>query len=406
MVQKFRKFYPAGNQKFSFEAFTLIELLIVIAIIGLIASIIAVAILGAKAQARDAERQAELDQIRKGLAFYYIDKGEYPTTTDWISLENEANPETQAFIQKMKPNYLSEIPRDPLYPQEYETGKKYSYQYQATTTKSYELYAKREGGGFFKISSEIDSVVQLTEGPSPWVLTESNCNALDGWYWYVIDDKPACWSKTLGRASWNEGVGDDTDNPGIYACAPEPSSLKSRMEAVSNGEWYKIVSNVNGIDITSVDNGSNGWSKISALAIADCVDGERDLCSIDGCLGNSWSSINLSLRNWAGASGHSALPYCGTDECTTVPANEYTAACAAHSSNDLPLDCYTGRFYGNELICGDGSENDSWIALVGKQDGSMWDIVAHTMGRNNCANQDFNAYTSYDIVSFRVVVRP
>lgn len=146
------------------KSLTLIELLVVIAIVGLIAAIIMVGVSGTQAKARDAKRQAELDQIRKALQFYYISKGQYPITTDWISLE-EDDGTNGPFSQAMKPDYLSTIPRDPLYPQEYESGKKYSYQYQATTTESYEAYAKREQGGFFKISSEPGTIAYLPEGP-------------------------------------------------------------------------------------------------------------------------------------------------------------------------------------------------------------------------------------------------
>jgi len=143
------------------NSFTVVELLLVIAIIGLIAAVIIVATIGARAKARDTKREAELDQIRKSLESYFIDKDKYPTTTDWISLEDESNPETQTFIQKMKPNYLSIIPRDPLY----QPGGEYSYQYIATTTGSYILCVKEERGGFFCFSSATYTGAHSAEKP-------------------------------------------------------------------------------------------------------------------------------------------------------------------------------------------------------------------------------------------------
>ena len=174
---------PPGFRK----SFTLIELLVVIAITGLIVAIVVTTIFGAQARARDAKRESELSVLKKSLEFYYIDKNKYPTTTDWISLEDESNPETQAFSQAMKPNYLSTIPGDPLYPQEYESGKKYSYRYIATTTDSYELYAKREKGGYLKISSELGTIAYTGETPEGAITVTDSFGSWAGGTWSGTD---------------------------------------------------------------------------------------------------------------------------------------------------------------------------------------------------------------------------
>lgn len=60
------------------KGFTLIELLIVIAIIGLIASLSVAAVNNAKQKSRDSRRLSDIKQIQSGLDMYLSDKGFYP----------------------------------------------------------------------------------------------------------------------------------------------------------------------------------------------------------------------------------------------------------------------------------------------------------------------------------------
>ena len=71
------------------KGFTLIELLVVIAIIALLAAIIFIAISRAQASARDTQRKAEIDAIRKSLAVYEAEHGKYPEISTWESLETD-----------------------------------------------------------------------------------------------------------------------------------------------------------------------------------------------------------------------------------------------------------------------------------------------------------------------------
>ncbi len=60
------------------KAFTLIELLIVIAIIGLLSTLSIVALNSARARARDARRVADVKQSRTALEMYYNENNTYP----------------------------------------------------------------------------------------------------------------------------------------------------------------------------------------------------------------------------------------------------------------------------------------------------------------------------------------
>ena len=60
------------------KGFTLIELLVVIAIIGLLASVVLLALNSARQKSRDAKRLADVRQIASALELYFNDNSTYP----------------------------------------------------------------------------------------------------------------------------------------------------------------------------------------------------------------------------------------------------------------------------------------------------------------------------------------
>lgn len=70
------------------RAFTLIELLIVITIIGILAVALIPKIAGAPGRARDAQRKADLNTIAVALEAYYSDFGKYPDEVTAPCLDN------------------------------------------------------------------------------------------------------------------------------------------------------------------------------------------------------------------------------------------------------------------------------------------------------------------------------
>jgi prepilin-type N-terminal cleavage/methylation domain-containing protein len=79
------------------RGFTLIELLVVIAIIGLLASIISVSLVAARAKGRDAKRIADLRSLQLSLEEYYNDHSYYPVSLSAL----------------VSSNYLTNLPTDP-----------------------------------------------------------------------------------------------------------------------------------------------------------------------------------------------------------------------------------------------------------------------------------------------------
>jgi len=63
------------------RGFTLIEVLVVISITGLLASIVLVALKDARGKSRDTKRKSDLHQMQTALELYYNEHNEYPNWT-------------------------------------------------------------------------------------------------------------------------------------------------------------------------------------------------------------------------------------------------------------------------------------------------------------------------------------
>jgi type II secretion system protein G len=89
-VKEMKKFIGGGccGKK---KGFTLIELLIVVAIIGLLATLAILSLTSAQAKARDTKRVADLKSLQNGIEMYYNDNSHYPyltaASTTWANLQ-------------------------------------------------------------------------------------------------------------------------------------------------------------------------------------------------------------------------------------------------------------------------------------------------------------------------------
>ena len=89
---------PRTFKKYS--GFTLVELLIVIAIIGILISIGLASFSRAQKQAKDGEKKANIESIRGALEQYYADNNQYPVTLTWVD-DLEGNPGPTVYIREV-----------------------------------------------------------------------------------------------------------------------------------------------------------------------------------------------------------------------------------------------------------------------------------------------------------------
>src|ERR1700683_4107972 len=67
------------------QGFTLIELMVVILILGLLATLVVQNLRSATDKAKRVKAQADIAQIKSGLDRYYLDAGSYPTSDQGLN---------------------------------------------------------------------------------------------------------------------------------------------------------------------------------------------------------------------------------------------------------------------------------------------------------------------------------
>lgn len=145
------------------KGFTLIEMLIVVAIIGMLAVASTQNVGQAVAKARDTRRKADVKAISDAFEMYYQDNGSYPALGD---------PNSQQGVDWLGNNlkkYIGKAPLDPT-----NTGA-YYYQLVSSWGQTYLIYVHLE--------NPLDKDLATSQA-CPW-LDGTGCWGPDG-YWYKI----------------------------------------------------------------------------------------------------------------------------------------------------------------------------------------------------------------------------
>lgn len=141
------------------SAFTIVELLVIIAVIGVLASIVLVAYNGTQARARDTQRKNDLARMADALEVYYSDYGNFVETgsgcgssgngAGWFTYSNGTT-YPRSIADCLKDNgHLAEGAKDPTGPDVSSTPTNSNYAYMkyhcgSGATKRAFVYAKLE----------------------------------------------------------------------------------------------------------------------------------------------------------------------------------------------------------------------------------------------------------------------
>ena len=130
------------------RGFTLIELMIVVVILGLLATIIMPKILDRPEQARRGKAQAEIRSIQSALGLFKTDTGSFPTTSQGLQALVQ-NPGIKGYARD---GYLEQVPKDPW-------DNEYIYISPGLHSKNYDLesYGKDGEDGGVDDDADIES---------------------------------------------------------------------------------------------------------------------------------------------------------------------------------------------------------------------------------------------------------
>ncbi len=138
----------------------MIEMLVVISIIGILATLVAANLNSARSRARDAQRKSDMKNLQTALRLYYNDFGVYPGASGGGNILGcgSATPPTSLcpwgseWSSGSEPDetvYMSALPRDPLSPTQ-------SYRYTFVNSDDYVLSACLENKSDTNAVDELD----------------------------------------------------------------------------------------------------------------------------------------------------------------------------------------------------------------------------------------------------------
>ena len=130
------------------KGFTLIELMIVVVILGLLATIIMPRILNRPEQARRMKAKIDIRNIESALALFKTDTGRFPTTSEGL----EALVSDPGIKGYNRDCYLDKVPIDPW-------GNRYIYICPGVASKDYDLesYGKDGEDGGAEDNADVES---------------------------------------------------------------------------------------------------------------------------------------------------------------------------------------------------------------------------------------------------------
>lgn len=189
-----------GNNQ---SGFTLIEMLIVIGIVGLLATLTILSLENTRKLARDTKRVADMATIEKALAMYFNDNGGYPPIQNCRSYYSTTatyrtygiywnNPCPTASLRCYLANYLTILPVDPV------QSDVYAYYYSSNpgdNNMSYGIMVRPESSKYIALAANTNDggayTAWLESGTQPrYCHTTYGTGTSGNWLLYLVGSCP------------------------------------------------------------------------------------------------------------------------------------------------------------------------------------------------------------------------
>lgn len=149
--------------------FTLVELLVVMALIGMLATLIAGNFRNTKQRGNDAKRKSDLRQTANSLELFFSDHGVYPPATATNEIEACPYPDNtcvwgEGQFGDGNAVYLSKMPEDPT------SSHDYYYRVFGTNNQKFQLFARLEN------SADQNCIEENCNDPVAYLCGANNCN--------------------------------------------------------------------------------------------------------------------------------------------------------------------------------------------------------------------------------------
>ena len=103
---------PRRSQRRSEDGFTLVELMVVIVIIGLLATVVMINVLPSQDRAMETKARADISSLSQAMEMYRLDNLSYPTGGE--GLQALVSPPAKAQAGRYRPGgYIRSLPNDP-----------------------------------------------------------------------------------------------------------------------------------------------------------------------------------------------------------------------------------------------------------------------------------------------------
>ncbi len=175
------------------KGFTLVELMVVIAIMGLLSSIVLASLNTAKNQSNNAKRAADLLSMRTALELYYNSNNTYPVVSGW---QSQCSAWGGVAANSVIPNLVTGgyMPSFPADPQMSASGNTCCYLYYSTGTSYKILDHNCPTGGPNANPNPQPSLVDPTRDGGPSCTSTGVVDGTAPWAWAVWSDgTSACW---------------------------------------------------------------------------------------------------------------------------------------------------------------------------------------------------------------------